>query len=125
EVLDDDVGAAGQLEDELATLGSLKIDRDAALPAIDRGERRAHPVATPGAQIVAAAGTLHLHDVGAQVRHERRAVRARDHARKIEDADSVQHNAPSASIEEALRHRVDLGYAGARDGVDPRLDLGH
>src|SRR5437016_5686437 len=30
----------------------------------------------------------------------------------------------SATIEEALRHRVDLRDAGARDRVDPRLDLG-
>jgi hypothetical protein len=92
EVLDDDVGAAGQLKDELATLGLLEIDRDAALAAIDRGERRAHSVAAPGAQVVAAAGTLHLHHVGAQVGHERRAIRACDHTRKIEDADSVQHH---------------------------------
>src|SRR4029450_5484727 len=33
--------------------------------------------------------------------------------------------ASSATIEEPLRHRVDLGDAGACDGVDARLHLGH
>src|SRR5262245_33823495 len=32
---------------------------------------------------------------------------------------------PSATIEESLRHRVDLGDAGARDRVDARFHLGH
>src|SRR5262249_7527920 len=31
----------------------------------------------------------------------------------------------SATIEESLRHRVDLGDAGARDRVDARLHFGH
>ena len=92
EVLDDDIGAPGQLEDQLAALGLLEIDRDAALTAVDRRERRAHPAAAPGTQVVAAAGPLYLHDVGAQVGHERRAIGTRDHAREIEDADSVQHH---------------------------------
>src|SRR5262245_28411639 len=33
--------------------------------------------------------------------------------------------APPATIEESLRHRVDLGDTGARDRVDASLDLGH
>src|SRR5262245_41440676 len=33
--------------------------------------------------------------------------------------------APSATIEESLRHRVDLGDAGACDRIDPGLDLSH
>jgi hypothetical protein len=80
EVLDDDVGAAGKLEHELRSLGLLQIDGDTTLVAIDRGERRAHAAATPRAQVVAAPRPLDLHHVGAEIGHERGAVRTGDHA---------------------------------------------
>ena len=92
EVLDDDVGATGQLEHERAALGLTQIHGDAALSAIDRGERRAHPAAAPRAQIVAAPGTLHLHHVGAEIGHQRGAIRARDHAGEVEHADALEHH---------------------------------
>ena len=47
EVLDDDIGSAGQLEHELAALGLLEIHGDAALVTVDRREGRTHPVASP------------------------------------------------------------------------------
>ena len=92
EVLDEDVHAPGELEHEPGALGVLQVDRDPPLVPVDGGERGAHAVAAPGAQVVAAAGPLDLHDVGAEVGHERRAIRPGDDAREIEDADTVEHH---------------------------------
>ena len=51
------------------------------------------PLPRQRAQVVAAAGPLHLHDVGAQVGHAASAqYGTRDDAREVEDADSVQHH---------------------------------
>ena len=91
EVLDDHVRAPGQLEDEPGPLGLLHVHGDAALVAIDRRERRAHAVAAPRAEVVAAAGALDLDDVGAEVRHEGRTVGTRDDAGEVEDAEAVEH----------------------------------
>ena len=44
------------------------------------------------AQVVAAAGPLELDHVGAEVAHQRGAVRPRDDAREIEDADALEHH---------------------------------
>ena len=95
EVLDDHVGAPGQLEDEPCALGLLQIDRDPALVAVHRREGGAHlAVAPEGAHVVAAAGPLDLDHVGAQVAQEGRRVGPRDHAGEIEDADALEHGGP-------------------------------
>ena len=78
EVLDDDVRAPRELEHEPGTLGVLEVHRDPALVPVDRGERGAHAVTAPCAQVVAPSRALDLDGVGAEVGHECRAVRSGD-----------------------------------------------
>src|SRR2546422_7270772 len=91
EVLDDDVRAPRELEREAGALRVLEVDRDPPLVPVDRGERGAHAVTAPRAQVVAPTRALDLDDVGAEVGHERRAVRPGDDPREVEDVDPFKH----------------------------------
>src|SRR5258706_4736369 len=92
-ILDDDIRAPRQLEGERRAVGLLKIHGDATLVAVACRERRAHPVIPAQvAQVVAAARTFDLHDVGAEIPEKHRAEGARDDAREIEDADALEHH---------------------------------
>jgi hypothetical protein len=69
-----------------------QVDGDPALVAVDRREDRAHPGgAAQSPQVVAAAGTLELDDVRAEIAEEHRAVRAGDDAGQVEDAQALEH----------------------------------
>ena len=74
--------------------GRREIDRDAALVAVERDERRADPCVlvqhllgdAEVARLVAAARLLHLDHVGAEVAQDLRGGRTREHARQVQDA---------------------------------------
>src|SRR4030095_2330580 len=97
EVLENDVGAARQLDDDLQPLGVLQVDCDRALVAIDRGEAQAHAVLAGAevAHVVPAARALHLDDVGAEVGQHRGAVGTGDDPGEVEDANALEHHARS------------------------------
>src|SRR5262249_25973208 len=96
EVLDEHVGAARKLEREPRALRLLEVHRDPALVAIDGGEGGAHlPGPAQRAQIIAAPRPLELDDVRAEVAEECGAVRSRDDAGEIEDANALEHGSPS------------------------------
>src|SRR5262249_13445113 len=82
----------GQLERQPRALRMLEIERQRALVAVDRGEDGAHAaLAVPVPHVVPAPGPLHLHDVGAEIRQQQRAVWSGHDAREIEDAKPLQH----------------------------------
>ena len=95
EVLDDDVGLAGELADEGLPVGLREIDGDGQLAAV-AGEviRRLGRLAAggvaqvrrpPGAGVVAAARLLDLDDGGAEIREQLRAPWSREDAGEVED----------------------------------------
>jgi hypothetical protein len=69
----------------------LQVDGDAALVAVDRGEAQGHAVLAIAevAHVIAAARSLHLDDVGAEVGEHHRAVGAGDDPGQVEDADAL------------------------------------
>ena len=97
EVLDHDIGARRELvHDALAVFG-LEVDRDRALAAIARMIIRGRHLAavralderrTPAARVVARAGALDLHHVGAEVGEDLARPRPGQDARKLENADT-------------------------------------
>src|SRR5439155_7854778 len=123
EVLDEDVGAAGQPPDDLDALRRLEIHRDPALVAVVDEIARGLPVLVwgPGARLVADVRILHLDDVGAHVAEERAAEGPGQDAGEIHDADAIEregghghvryYNAMSA-LRDALTRRI-LVLAGA------------
>lgn len=92
ETLDDHVGPPGQLQERFASLGTLEIQREAALVAIDGPVEVAgsalFPAATHGAHVVAGAGVLDLDDVGAEVGEVEARHRARQEAGQVEHPDA-------------------------------------
>src|SRR5690606_37256546 len=77
EVLQYHVGLPRQAVDDLPALFLLEVHGDAALVAVDAeevGRLAADEGRAPGPGVVAGAGTLHLDDVGAQVRQHHEAV---------------------------------------------------
>ena len=92
-VLHHDVRADTELLHERAPGVGGEVDRAASLPPVDREVVRSvgsHERRSPAARLVAAAGTLHLHDVRAEVGEEHRAVRAREHARQVDDSQAAE-----------------------------------
>jgi hypothetical protein len=92
EVLDDEVGALGELDEQLAPAVGLEVQRDAPLAAVRHRERvaltvdlRCHP-----AGVVTRARLLDLDDVGPELGQDHRAVRTGQEARQVEDAESVE-----------------------------------
>src|SRR5262249_41690779 len=95
-ILDHHVGAPGELESHPGAVRVLEVERQRALVSIHRREDRAHPVlATPVAKVVAAAGTLDLDDVGAEIAEQERTIRPGHDAREIEDAQSGEDHSRS------------------------------
>ena len=75
----------------------LEVERDAFLVAVDAEEVRAlafEKRRAPRSRVVALAGLLDLDDARAHVGEQHRAVRAGQHAREVENGDTVEwrHN---------------------------------
>ena len=75
----------------------LEIERDALLVAVDAEEVRALALEkrrSPGARVVAFARLFDLDDARAHVGEQHRAIRARQHARQVQDGDPAEwrHN---------------------------------
>jgi len=89
-VLEDDVGARGQPPGDGAAVGGLEIDRDRPFVAVEGHERRGFTghVRPHGPGLVALAGTLDLHDVGAEVGQDHRAVGPGELTGEIEDGEA-------------------------------------
>jgi hypothetical protein len=94
-VLQEHVGAAGQLEEDLVSLGGLEVQRDAALVAVERQERGVDAVAGGaaggGVPLPLAGDRLHLDHVGAQVAQAHRRERPGHRDRQVEHAVAGQH----------------------------------
>src|SRR5215472_7849501 len=92
EVLDEDVGAAGERLHDLRALRGLEIERHAALVAIEEqiGRRLAVLVGRPRPRLVAGAGVFHLDDVGAEIGKQGSAPGSRDDAGEIDHANAVE-----------------------------------
>ena len=118
EVLDDDVGRPRQVEDDRAGLGAGEVEADALLARIAAHEVGALVLAVclelvrTAAHLVAASGLLDLDDARAEIGEEARAVRAREHAREVEDDEAGR----------AMGRRAPAKYSRvpARAGREPR-----
>ena len=83
--------------EDRAPFGLLEVERDAFLVAVDAEEVRALALEkrrAPRARVVALARLFDLDDARAHVGEQHRAIRARQHARQVENRDSVEwrHN---------------------------------
>ena len=100
EVLDDDVRAFDEpLEDRLA-VGMLQVAGHAPLVPVDREVVRRHAVdrgRRPLTRLVTGSGYLDLHDVGAVVREQQRAVGARECPGEVHDADALERSRRAAA----------------------------
>ena len=90
QALDDHVGAAGELEQSGEAVRVGEVEGERALAGVRRQEE--HSVLAPGGWapapgLVAPVGTLDLDDVGAEHAQDLGAVRPRERAAQIEDAD--------------------------------------
>ena len=95
EILDHDVGARRELAHDAPAVLGLEVDRDRALAAIAGmiiGSRHLRAVGAlderrpPAARVVAGAGALDLHDVGAEVGQNLPGPRPGQDARKLQNA---------------------------------------
>jgi hypothetical protein len=99
EVLPDDVGDPAEVEEHVAAVRLLEVERHALLAPVDGEEVRA--LAAVGAEEgrphaahrVAPGRLLDLDHLRAQVGEQHRAVRPGEHAREVEDADAVEEPA--------------------------------
>ena len=92
-VLQHDVGALEEAEEELLALRMLEIDLDAALVPVQADEVRRLVVVegwSPGACDVSVSGRLDLDDLRAVVAEHRRRERTCQRVRKIEDGDVLE-----------------------------------
>src|SRR4029077_8418336 len=94
EVLDDDVGGAGEVEYHLARPWMAEVERDGELADVDTREVGAL-VGAPrlelghaAPRVVALAGALDLDDARAEVAQQPRAVGAGQHAREVEHGET-------------------------------------
>ena len=93
EVLDQHVGAAGEVPDCVDAVGRLEIDRDRALVPVQRqvvGGVVLHERWSPVAGVITVAGALDLDHVGAQIAQDLGRERSREHPRKVEDPEAGQ-----------------------------------
>ena len=105
-VLDQYVRLSHEPQQDRAPLGTLEIERESALVAVQHQERRRHAVDTRfaiAARVVAAGQLLDLDHVGTEVREQRAAGRARHDLRELEHAHA--------------RERPRMRRAGRRAGV--------
>jgi hypothetical protein len=94
EVLDQDVGAPGQLAGHLGVGLVAQVERDGALPAVDPEVVGGDTLALrwgPGARVVAR-GALDLDHVGAHVGQQHRGVRAGQDAGEVRDQEPGQRS---------------------------------
>ncbi len=93
EVVDEDVGAPGELAGELGVVVVLEVERDRALVAVDGEEVGRGPVLrlrwAPGPRLVPG-GSLDLDHVRPEVPERHRRQRAGEHAREVGDEDSLE-----------------------------------
>jgi hypothetical protein len=91
-VVHHDVGAPGELTQLGAPGVGLQIEHDAALAPVAVEEHRRHARVDARAQVAreVAPGRLHLHDVGAEVGQQQRAVRAGDHRGEVDDTHTLE-----------------------------------
>ena len=115
EVLDDDVGAADEVEEYLVARCALQVEHQralAAVPADEAEELEAERIA---------ARRLDLDDVGTQLGEQQRTERTRDEIAEVEDTDPLEAGARSVagrSVRRARRRRrlgQDRRRIGARD----------
>ena len=123
EVLDDDVGAQRESPHDVLAAGIAQVDRDAALAAVHAHEVRrlaAREGRAPGAGLVALAGPLDLDDLGAEVGQQHRAVRPRQHAGQVEDADAGERTGHLLGATSDQR-RVPAGAGSPLQGLEHEL----
>ena len=95
EVLHEDIGCPGDLQQQVAAAGLLEVDGNRALVAVDVEERRrqaAAPVAER-AGMVAPARRLDLDHVGALVAQDRGRPRPRQHRAQVDDPNTLIRSA--------------------------------
>ena len=112
EVLDHDVGAAGQLARQREIVLVAQVQRDRPLAPVDAQVVGGDAVAVgrgPGAGLVAVGG-LHLDHLGAHVGQQHRGVRACQHPREVGDEHTRQR---ACHVSSALR----TGVRSDRDGL--------
>ena len=110
EVLDHEVSAGAQFEEELAAALGLQVKGDRPLAAVGHRERIALAVDLRGhsARIVASARLLDLDDVRAELGENHRAVRARQESRQVEDPEAGE------GLHESFPHcGIRVRYAGS------------
>ncbi len=93
EVLDDDVGALDEVEEEVAAAGLTQVERDGLLVAGVHRPEEVVPVEfglPPGAQRIGRARRLDLDDLGAHVAEQPSRERSRDQRADLDDPDAVQ-----------------------------------
>jgi hypothetical protein len=93
EVLEEDVGPAGQPAHQGLPIGVLQVDRDRALVAVggqEVGRLPGHEGRAVAARVVAAVGLLHLEDARPEVREEHGGEGAGHDAGEVEDGDVVE-----------------------------------
>src|SRR5207245_9422152 len=97
EVLDDDVGAPHEREERALALGSLEVQHERSLVAVEAEEARAvlrsRGERAEPARVVALAGRLDLHYVGAHVAEQRPRVWSGHEVAELENADAVEGEA--------------------------------
>src|SRR6185312_14819530 len=87
EILDHDICARGEAADHRAAFGPFQIDREAALVAVEGGEK-------PGAEAAEPAGTvalgrrLDLDDIGAELGEHQPRGRPHDRVAELQDANA-------------------------------------
>src|SRR5262249_55887784 len=102
--------------EEREPLGAFEVDRDAFLVPIDAQKIRALAADewwTPCARVVAFAGLLDLDHARAHVAEHHRAIRARQHAREVENGYAVErcfgrwgHEGPFVVAMESANHQT-------------------
>src|SRR5689334_10573052 len=109
EIFDDHVRAREQRVDHASGGSVFQIERDALLVAIDAEEVRAFAVderGAPRARVIATAGLLDLDHPRAEIAELHRAVRARQHAREIQNRDALERR-------HTVRMKITV-YSGSR-----------
>ena len=114
EVLDDDIGAGGELLGQPQVLGVAQVQGDGALVAVDAEVVGRHVVADrrhPGAGVVPGWG-LHLDDLGPHVGQQHRRVGAGEDAGEVRDQDSIQR--PTAGSSGLVSHGMTVERTDVR-----------
>ena len=92
EVLDHDVGCADEATESAGAHIALQVERDALLVSVQAEKKRApaRAVGRPRARIVPMGRLFDLDDLRAHVAEHHRAIGAGEHAREVDDAESIE-----------------------------------